>query len=91
MTALDLPNRGVHTGRRVESVRGRWSLAAGGSVETRARGRGWNPAQLVRRTDVRTHPLVSGALIVGDPVHLTGVRSPSPWTRRTRCALPWPR
>lgn len=71
MTALDLPNRGVHTGRRVESVRGRWSLAAGGSVETRARGRGWNPAQLVRRTDVRTHPLVSGALIVGDPVHLT--------------------
>lgn len=71
MTALDLPNRRVHTGRQVESVRGRWSLAAGGSVETRTRGRGWNPAQLMRRADVRTLPLVSGALIVGDPVHLT--------------------
>ncbi|HEU5425659.1 MAG TPA: hypothetical protein VFU74_02245 [Actinocrinis sp.] len=71
MTALELPNPGVRTGRQVSSVRGRWSLAAGGTVEARARGRGWKPATLLRRNDVRTLPILSGALIVGDPVHLT--------------------
>jgi hypothetical protein len=71
MTALELPNRGVRTGRQVNSVRGRWSLAAGGTVEARARGRVWSPAALLRRNDVRTLPILSGALIIGDPVHLT--------------------
>ncbi len=71
MTALDLPNRGVYTGRQIGSVRGRWSLAAGGTAEIRSGGRAWNPRKLLRRNDGQTVPLVSGALIVGDPVHLT--------------------
>lgn len=71
MTALDLPNRDVRTRRKTGSVRGRWSLAPGGTVETRPHGRAWNPRTVLRRDNVRTLPLVSGALIVGDPVHLT--------------------
>lgn len=74
MTALELPNKdvhGVHTGRQAGSVRGRWSLVAGGTVETSSRGRVWDPRKLLRRNDIRTLPLVSGALIVDNPVHLT--------------------
>jgi hypothetical protein len=69
MTALDLPNLGVFEGRRAQAVRGRWSLVAGGTVETRSRTgarRFWS-----RRSETAVLPLVSGALIVGDPVHLT--------------------
>jgi hypothetical protein len=66
MTTLDWPEFGVYGGRRAVTVRGRWSLAAGGTVEVRPRRRAW-PG----RGRVATLPLVSGALIVGDPAHLT--------------------
>lgn len=71
MTTLDLPDFGVYGNRRAVGVRalGRWSLAAGGSVEVRPRKRNWRPS--AGRSRVSTLPLVSGALIVGDPVHLT--------------------
>lgn len=71
MTTLDLPDFGVYGSRRAVGVRvrGRWSLAAGGAVELRPRKRTWTP--LTGRSRVSTLPLVSGALTVGDPVHLT--------------------
>jgi len=70
MTALDLSGFGVFEDRGTKTaVRGRWSLVAGGAVETRSRIR---PRRLrLRKTQTATFPLVSGALIVGDPVHLT--------------------
>src|SRR5258708_469533 len=69
MTTVDLPDFGVYGSRRTVTVRGRWSLAAGGTVEVRPRGRTWS--LLSGRNRVNTFPLVSGALVVGDPVHLT--------------------
>ena len=71
MTALELPNRSAYAGRQAAVPRGRWSLAVGGTVETRSRRSALNPAHLLRRSDARTLPLVSGALTVGDPAHLT--------------------
>ncbi len=77
MTALELPDFSVSRGRRAATVRGRWSLAAGGTVETRPRGgpRTFTTrianALLPGRDRVSTLPIVSGALIVGDPAHLT--------------------
>ena len=68
MTTLDLPDFGVYGTRRALPVRGRWSLAAGGTVEVRPRKRAWT---LPGRNHVNTLPLVSGALVVGDPVHTT--------------------
>ncbi|HEV2348049.1 MAG TPA: hypothetical protein VGS97_28440 [Actinocrinis sp.] len=77
MTALDLPDFGIHGNRRAVTVRGRWSLVPGGGVQTlpragtRALTTGFTRKLLARRDRVRALPLVSGALIVGDPVHLT--------------------
>lgn len=80
MTTVDLPDFGVYGNRgRSVTVRGRWSLAAGGTVEVQPRGRAWTArlgaAKLARllpgRDRVSTLPLVSGALVIGDPVHLT--------------------
>jgi hypothetical protein len=73
MTALDLPERGLRAARRlgVDSVGGRWSLAAGGTAQVRARGSGRVLQILLRREEARLLPLVSGALNVRDPVHLT--------------------
>jgi len=69
VTALDLPNFGVLENRRPVAVRGRWSLVSGGTVETRSRIRSrWLP---LRRSTTTTLPLLSGAVIVGDPPHLT--------------------
>jgi hypothetical protein len=69
VTALDLPNPGTLEYRRTVAVRGRWSLVSGGTVETRSRTRSrWLP---LRRSTTTTLPLLSGALIVGDPMHLT--------------------
>jgi hypothetical protein len=64
MTALDLPDFGVFEARR---ARGRWSLVAGGTVETRPRA-GVRRIRL-RRGRATVFPLVSGAIVVGDPVH----------------------
>lgn len=70
MTTIELPDFGVHGKRRALTVRGRWSLAAvGGCVEVRPRGRVWAPR--AGRRLVGTFPLLSGALVIGDPVHLT--------------------
>lgn len=71
MTALELPNQDVYPGRQAGVLRGRWSLAVGGTVEIRSRRRAFNPMRLLRRGDVQILPLVSGALTVRDPVHLT--------------------
>jgi hypothetical protein len=69
VTALDLPDFGVFEERRAVAVRGRWSLVTGGTVETRTRARSlW---RRLRRSETRTLPLLSGALIVSDPTHLT--------------------
>lgn len=69
MTTLDLPDFGILQSSRTVPVRSRWSLVSGGTVETRSRTRSrWLP---LRRSTVRTLPLLSGALIVGDPTHLT--------------------
>jgi hypothetical protein len=69
MAALELPGLDIRASRRTATVRGRWSLAAGGTVETLTRKSTW--PLWPRRSRVSTLPLVSGALIVGDPVHLT--------------------
>jgi hypothetical protein len=77
MTALDLPDFGIQGNRRAVTVRGRWSLAPGGAVEvlpragTRTLATRFTRTLLPRRGGVEVLPLVSGALIVGDPVHLT--------------------
>jgi hypothetical protein len=70
MTTMDLPSFGLFEGRRAQTaVQGRWTLMAGGTVETRLRVR---PRRLwFRRTQTVLLPLVSGALIIGDPVHMT--------------------
>jgi hypothetical protein len=69
VTALDLPNFGVFEDGHTLAVRGRWSLVTGGTVETRSRPRShW---LRLFRSETRTFPLLSGALIVGDPTHLT--------------------
>lgn len=69
MAALELPGFDIRASRSTVTVRGRWSLAAGGTVETLARKR-TRPLRL-GRSRVGTLPLVAGALIIGDPVHLT--------------------
>lgn len=71
MTTLDLPDFGVYGNRRAVAVtlRGRWALAAGGTAQLRPRARTW--ALLPRRSRVSTLPLVSGALVVEDPIHLS--------------------
>jgi len=69
MTTVDLPDFGVYGNRRAATVRGRWSLAAGGAVEVRPRGRMWASRRGRRRAG--TFPLVSGALVIGEAVHLT--------------------
>lgn len=69
MTTLDLPDFGVYGNRRAVAVRGRWSLAAGGTVEVRPRGRTW--ALFPHSGRISMLPLVAGALVVGDPAHLT--------------------
>ena len=75
MTTLDLPDFGVYGNRRAVAVtlRGRWALAAGGTAELRPRARTWAQIWTLRprRSRVSTLPLVSGALVVEDPVHLT--------------------
>src|SRR5437879_8372252 len=67
MTALDVPGFGLFEGGRASSLRGRWTLVPGGTAETRP-GRGplapWRPRPV-------TMPLLSGALVVGAPTHLT--------------------
>ena len=68
MTTLDLPNLGVIGTRHELAIRGRWSLANGGTVECRSGARRW---LRLRRGESTTFPLLSGALIVGDPTHLT--------------------
>ena len=73
MTALDVPGFGVFEGGRSASLRGRWTLIPGGTAETRPhRGPVAAAAALTpwRRRSV-TMPLLSGALIVNEPVHLT--------------------
>lgn len=73
MTALDVPGFGVFEGGRSASLRGRWTLIPGGTAETRPR-RGPVAAAAAlapwRRRSV-TMPLLSGALVVNEPVHLT--------------------
>lgn len=79
MTTVDLPDFGVYGDRGAATVSGRWSLAAGGTAELRARGRAraawpawpWTWKPLPSRDRATALPLVSGALVVGDPVHLT--------------------
>ena len=73
MTALDVPGFGAFEGGRSASLRGRWTLIPGGTAETRPR-RGPVAAAAAlapwRRRSV-TMPLLSGALVVNEPVHLT--------------------
>ncbi|MBS2961828.1 hypothetical protein KGA66_02125 [Actinocrinis puniceicyclus] len=71
MTALDLPERGMSAGRRAGSAGGSYSLAAGGIVEVRSGRRFGGPKTLLRRGETQWFPLVSGALSVREPVHLT--------------------
>ncbi|MGH3415277.1 MAG: hypothetical protein ACRDVE_08200 [Actinocrinis sp.] len=68
MTALDLSGTELFASGRHSAVRGRWTLAAGGTVEIRPRAA---RKLLPRRAPVQTRSLVSGALVVRDPVHLT--------------------
>lgn len=73
MTALDFPGFGVFEGGRSASLRGRWILAPGGTAETRPRRAPLALATALapwRRRSV-TMPLLSGALVVNEPVHLT--------------------
>lgn len=73
MTALDVPGFGLFEGGRSASLRGRWALVPGGTAETRPhRGPLALAAALApwRRRSV-TMPLLSGALVVNEPVHLT--------------------
>jgi len=73
MTALDVPGFGLFEGGRSASLRGRWNLVPGGTAETRPhRGPLAVAAALApwRRRPV-TMPLLSGAVVVNDPVHLT--------------------
>jgi hypothetical protein len=66
MTALEVPGFGVYEGGRSVSLRGRWALIPGGMLETRPpRG----PLPWRRRTVFM--PLLSGALVINEPVHLT--------------------
>jgi hypothetical protein len=69
MTTLDLPNTSLAEGGRTRTVAGAWSLVLGGTVETRSRTRSRHFP--LRRIRTQTLPLLSGALIVGDPTHLT--------------------
>lgn len=68
MSTLDLSGFELFESGRHAAVRGRWTLAAGGTVEIRPRS---SRRLLPRRAPARTHALVSGALVVRDPVHLT--------------------
>jgi hypothetical protein len=69
VTTLDLPDFSILQNRRTVAIGGRWALVSGGTVEARSRTRSrWLP---LRRNAVRSLPLLSGALIVGDPTHLT--------------------
>ena len=73
MTALDVPGFGVFEGGRSASLRGRWILVPGGTAETRPRRAPLALAAALapwRRRSV-TMPLLSGALVVNEPVHLT--------------------
>ncbi len=68
MSTLDLSDFELFESGRHAGVRGRWTLAAGGTVEVRPHS---SRRLLPRRAPARTHALVSGALVVRDPVHLT--------------------
>lgn len=77
MTALDVPGFGLFEGGRAASLRGRWTLVPGGTAETRPRRRPLAPAPALTfalapwRPRPVTMPLLSGALVVDEPVHLT--------------------
>jgi hypothetical protein len=73
MTALDVPGFGLFEGGRAASLRGRWTLVPGGTAETRPRRGPLAPVSALapRRRRSVTMPLLSGALVVDEPVHLT--------------------